>query len=88
MMTVEIVSDRVHLFVEAHPPGSPFQLAGQFKAFTARHCGHSSRTRGLVGPRCGPGLCIAPTVGVVPGQTVRGYTGARYEQRWRKQGSQ
>ena len=33
MMTVEIVSDRVHLFVEAHPPGSPFLQLIDFKGF-------------------------------------------------------
>jgi putative transposase len=85
IMTLEIMPDHVHLFVEAHRSGSPSRVASQFNGFTSRR------------PRAGfPHLrsrwpawwsrpYFATTVGAVPAQTVCRYTGTQDGRRWREE---
>jgi putative transposase len=86
-VALEIMPDHVHLFVKAHPSGSPSKIASQFKGFVSR-CLRPEYPH--LRPRL-PALWsrsyFAATAGAVPAETVRRYIGTQNERPWRKERS-
>jgi REP element-mobilizing transposase RayT len=83
-VTLEIMSDQVHLFVKAHQFGCSPRIAGQFKGCITRRLRAKSldlRSR-LSAPW--PWLYFATTVGAASVATVRRYIGPQTERPWRK----
>jgi putative transposase len=84
VVALEIMPDHVHLFVTAHPSGSPSRVASQFKAFTSR-CLRAEfpHPRSRL-PALWPRSYVAAAAGAVPAETVRQYTGTQNERLQRK----
>jgi putative transposase len=75
MVALEIMSDHVHLFVEAHPSGSPSHVANQFKGFASRRLRAGfphlrSRLSALWSQSY-----FAPTAGAISAETACQYNG-------------
>jgi putative transposase len=83
----EVMPDQVHLFVKHDPKASASYVANQFKGYTS----HALRSgfphlRSRL-PTLWPKSHFAGPAGAVSAETVRRYTGTRYERPWRKERS-
>ncbi|MFG3436428.1 IS200/IS605 family transposase [Nonomuraea sp. NPDC047897] len=71
IVALEVMPDRVHLFVEPHPENSPSYVANQFKGFTSHHlraeCAHLRSQLPTLWSRS----CFVAAVGAVSAGTVR-----------------
>ena len=85
MVALAIMPGQVHLFVKAHPSGSPSRIASQFDGLTSRRlrAGFPHLRSRL--PALWSRSYVAVTAGAVSAEAVCRYSGARNERRWRKE---
>jgi putative transposase len=85
MVALEVMASHVHLFVEAHRSDSLSRIASQFKGFTSRRL----RARFPHLRSCLPVVrfrsYLAAVAGALSAESVRRYSGAQDERRWRKE---
>ncbi len=85
MVALEIMPDLVHLFVKAHLSDAPSWIASRFRGFTSRRLrAEFPHLRSRLPTRWSESY-FAATVGTVPAETVRQYTGTPNECRQRKE---
>lgn len=81
---LDVMPDRVRLFVRHGPRSSASYVGGQFEGFTSRvlRAGFPHLKSRL--PTLWPSSYFAASVGAAPADTVRRYVDTRWERPWRK----
>ncbi|WP_432977938.1 IS200/IS605 family transposase [Dactylosporangium sp. CA-233914] len=85
VLALEVLPDRVHLFVKAHPVDSPAHVANQLKGYTSRVLRTEFAALKSRLPTLWSRSYFAATVGAVSAATVRQYIDTQYERPWRKE---
>ncbi|GAA1610905.1 hypothetical protein GCM10009733_003760 [Nonomuraea maheshkhaliensis] len=71
IVTLEVMPDHVHLFVETHPKNSPSYVAGQFKGFTSHHLRAEFPRLRFQPPTLWSRSYFVATAGAVPAETIQ-----------------
>ncbi|MBN6052442.1 IS200/IS605 family transposase, partial [Nonomuraea sp. RK-328] len=79
VVALEVMPDRVRLFVKPHPKNSPSYVAGQFKGFTSHHLRAEFPHLRCRLPTLWSRSCFVATVGAVSAETVQRYIETQYE---------
>lgn len=81
IVALEIMADRVYLFVKAHPKHSPSFVANQVKGFTSRHLRSEFESLRSRLPTLWSRSFLVASVGAVSAATVQRYIDTQYEPR-------